>query len=95
MVALIITTLVTLVVFRMKPVYRATARMEIQAETSQLLTLNDINPGWYSDDVYLQTQVNLLQNNNLIWETIEQLGLAAGKGGSGSPAGLSLQFKQT
>jgi capsular exopolysaccharide synthesis family protein len=83
-VALIITTLVTLVVFRMEPVYRATARMEIQAETTQLLTLNDINPGWYSDDVYLQTQVNLLQNNNLIWETIEQLGLAAGKGGPGS-----------
>ena len=43
-VAFIATILVTVVVFRMKPVYRATARMEVQAETPALQTLNELNP---------------------------------------------------
>jgi capsular exopolysaccharide synthesis family protein len=77
-VAFIITMLVTLAVFRMKPVYRATARMEVQAETPQLQTLNDLNPSAATDAAFLQTQVDLLQNNNLAWVTIQQLGLAAG-----------------
>ncbi|MGD0008622.1 MAG: polysaccharide biosynthesis tyrosine autokinase [Terriglobia bacterium] len=90
-VAFIITILVTLVVFRMKPVYRATARMEVQAETPQLQTLNELNPSAAADAAFLQTQVDLLQNNNLAWETIQQLGLAAGSpelsaGGKGGPA---------
>jgi capsular exopolysaccharide synthesis family protein len=90
-VAFIITILVTLVVFRMKPVYRATARMEVQAETPQVQTLNELNPSALTDDAFLQTQVDLLQNNNLAWETIQQLGLAAGNpeiraGGKGGPA---------
>jgi len=91
-VAFIITVLVTFVVFRTKPVYRATARMEVQAETPQLQTLNELNPSASADDAFLQTQVDLLQNNNLAWETIQQLGLAsvypelsaAGKGGPAS-----------
>ena len=90
-VAFIITILVTLVVFRMKPVYRATARMEVQAETPQLQTLTELNPGAATDAAFLQTQVDLLQNNNLAWETIQQLGLAAGNpefraAGKGGPA---------
>ena len=90
-VAFIITILVTLVVFRMKPVYRATARMEVQAETPQLQTLNELNPSAATDAAFLQTQVDLLQNNNLAWETIQQLGLAAGNpefraAGKGGPA---------
>jgi uncharacterized protein involved in exopolysaccharide biosynthesis len=78
MVPFIITVLVTAVVFRMKPVYRATARMEVQAETPQLQTLNELNPSAATDAAFLQTQVDLLQNNNLAWETIQQLGLPAG-----------------
>ena len=90
-VAFVITTLVTLVVFRMKPVYRATARMEVQAETPQVQTLNELNPSAATDAAFLQTQVDLLQNNNLAWETIQQLGLAAGypelrAAGKGGPA---------
>jgi capsular exopolysaccharide synthesis family protein len=90
-VAFIITVLVTLVVFRTKPVYRATARMEVQAETPQLQTLNDLNPSASTDDAFLQTQVDLLQNNNLAWETIQQLGPAAvypelSAAGKGEPA---------
>ena len=90
-VAFVITTLVTLVVFRMKPVYRATASMEVQAETPQLQTLNELNPSVATDDAFLQTQVDLLRSNKLAWETIQQLGLAAGypelrADGKGGPA---------
>jgi succinoglycan biosynthesis transport protein ExoP len=91
-VAFMITILVTLAVFRMKPVYRATARMEVQAETPQLQTLNELDPRAATDAAFLETQVDLLQNNNLAWVTIQQLGLAAaypdlraaGKGGPAS-----------
>ncbi|MGO8736983.1 MAG: GumC family protein [Terriglobia bacterium] len=94
-VAFIVTTLVTLVVFRMKPVYRATARMEVQAETPQLQTLNELGPSAATDAAFLQTQVDLLQNNNLAWVTIQQLGLAAAypdlrTAGKDGPAGAGM-----
>jgi capsular exopolysaccharide synthesis family protein len=79
-VALITTSVVTLGVFRMKPVYRATARMEVRAETPQLQNVNDLNATGINDYTFLQTQVELLQNNNLIWETIQGLGLANAPG---------------
>jgi capsular exopolysaccharide synthesis family protein len=87
-VTFVATLLVTLAVFRMKPVYRATARMEVQAETPPVQTLNELNPSATTDDAFLQTQVDLLQNNNLAWETIQKLGLAGenpdpGGGGKG------------
>jgi len=75
-VAFVATLLVTVVVFRMKPVYRATARMEVQAETPALQTLNELNPSVAADAAFLQTQVDLLQNNNLAWQTMQELGLA-------------------
>jgi capsular exopolysaccharide synthesis family protein len=74
-IALINTVLVTIIVFRMKPVYRATTRMEVQAETPALQTLDELHPNTASDAAFLQTQVDLLQNNNLAWETIQELGL--------------------
>ncbi len=77
-VVFFITILVTIVVFRMKPVYRATARMEVQAETPALQTLSELSPNATADAAFLQTQVNLLQNNNLAWQTMQELGLAAG-----------------
>jgi capsular exopolysaccharide synthesis family protein len=65
--------------------------MEVQAETPQVQTLNELNPSAATDDAFLQTQVDLLQNNNLAWETIQKLGLAGGDpgpgaGGKGGPA---------
>jgi capsular exopolysaccharide synthesis family protein len=90
-VALLTTISVTIVVFRMKPVYRATARMEVQAETPPLQTLNELSLSAATDAAFLQTQVDLLQNNNLAWQTIQELGLAPGQPdlsaeGQGGPA---------
>jgi capsular exopolysaccharide synthesis family protein len=75
--AFLITLLVTIVVYRMRPVYRATARMEVQAETPALQTLNELNPSATADAAFLQTQVDLLQNNNLAWQTMQELRLEA------------------
>jgi len=80
-VAFVATLLVTIVVYRMRPVYRATARMEVQAETPALQTLNELNPSAAADAAYLQTQVDLLQNNNLAWQTMQELKLTAANGG--------------
>ena len=79
--AFLITLLVTIVVYRMRPVYRATARMEVQAETPALQTLNELNPSATADAAFLQTQVDLLQNNNLAWQTMQELGLGVGSVG--------------
>jgi len=109
-VSFLVTLLVTVVVYRMKPIYRATARMEVQAETPALQSLNELSPSAATDAAFLQTQVDLLQNNNLAWQTMQELGLANGNpelaaGGdlwplSGSrptaanPAGLIRSFKK-
>ena len=101
-IALISTVLVTIVVFHMKPVYRATARMEVQAETPALQTLDELHPNTASDAAFLQTQVDLLQNNNLAWETIQELGLgtrlpelSAGQIGGAASINTSLPATQS
>lgn len=99
-IALINTVLVTIVVFRMKPVYRATARMEVQAETPALQTLDELHPNTASDAAFLQTQVDLLQNNNLAWATIQELGLGTrlpelGAGQIGGAASINASLPAT
>lgn len=91
-VAFVATLLVTVVVYRMKPVYRATARMEVQAETPALQSLNELNPSAATDAAFLQTQVDLLQNNNLAWQTMQELGLGNGSVelGTGEISGLEV-----
>ena len=94
-VVAVLATLEAIVSFKMQPVYEATARVEVEAETPQIQSLNDLyrgEPG-YTDDAFLQTQVNVLQSENLAWRTVEQLGLGekaefalAGGGSKPSPA---------
>ena len=71
-------TLAAIVSFKTQPVYEATARVEVEADTPQIQSLNDLyrgEPG-YSDETFLQTQVNVLKSENLAWRTVQQLGLA-------------------
>jgi capsular exopolysaccharide synthesis family protein len=74
-VALILTTLVALFSFKMKPVYQATARVEVEAETPQFQSLNGGYATIPTDNSFLQTQVNVLESDNLAWQTIQQLKL--------------------
>ena len=93
-VVFVLTALVTIVSLEMQPVYQATARVEVQPETPQVMSLNDLSSrrGCYSEDATLQTQLDVLKSENLAWRTVQQLGLgdkaefaAAGGGNGRSP----------
>jgi capsular exopolysaccharide synthesis family protein len=94
--AFVVATLVAIVSFKTQPVYEATARVEVEAETPQIQSLNDLYRGMpgYTDDAFLQTQVNVLNSENLAWRTVQQLGMgqkagfaAVGGGGERPAAG--------
>ena len=74
--AFVLTLLVAVYSYRLKPVYQATARVDIEAEEPLLQSLNDLFRTDQADDTFLATQISILESDNLAWETIEQLGLA-------------------
>jgi capsular exopolysaccharide synthesis family protein len=74
-VALVLTTVVAMINFRMKPVYEAKVRVEVESEEPQLQSLNDFYRGVPSDEVFLRTQVQVLESDSLAWQTIQQMGL--------------------
>jgi capsular exopolysaccharide synthesis family protein len=80
---LILATTVVLMVmvavysFKMRPIYQATGRLDIEAEMPFLQSLNDLFHTGEVDDSFLATQVSILQSDNLIWQTIQQLGLGS------------------
>ena len=71
----ILTVLVAVYSFRTKPVYQATGRLDIEAELPLLQSLNELFRTGEADDSFLATEVSILQSDNLIWETVQQLGL--------------------
>jgi capsular exopolysaccharide synthesis family protein len=75
-VVLVVLAIVTIYTLKMKPIYQATARLEIDSETPQIQSLKDLSESMRIDDTFLQTQVKVLQSDNLAWQTIQQLGLA-------------------
>jgi len=99
-VVAVLATLVAIVSFRTQPVYEATARVEVEADTPQIQSLNDLYRGesGYSDETFLQTQVNVLKSENLAWRTVQQLGLAENSefapGGGEQKPGASLTAAQ-
>jgi succinoglycan biosynthesis transport protein ExoP len=76
-VAFIVVTLVAIASFKMKPVFEATSRIEIDSELPQIQSLNDLYRSMPSDDGFLQTQVNVLQSDSLGWKTVEQSGVGS------------------
>jgi capsular exopolysaccharide synthesis family protein len=73
--AFVLTLLVTVYSYKTKPVYMATARIDIEAEEPLLQSLNDLFRTEEADDSFLATQLSVLQSDNIAWETIQQLGL--------------------
>jgi capsular exopolysaccharide synthesis family protein len=76
-VTTVLAAAVAIVSFKTQPVYEATARVEVEADTPAIQSLNDLfrGEGGFSDDAFLQTQVDVLKSENLAWRTIQQLGL--------------------
>jgi polysaccharide biosynthesis transport protein len=74
-----LTAIVAAISFLMTPMYEAIARLEIEPETPQLQapSTSDVYQKTDADDVFLQTQIQVLQSESMAWQTIEQLNLAS------------------
>jgi len=73
-VAIVLTILAGIVSFKMQPVYEATARVAVEEETPEIQPFYDLYH-ITTTEAFLQTQVNILQSDNLAWQTIEKTGL--------------------
>ena len=74
-VAIVVTVLAAIISFRMEPVYKATARVQVEAETPLIQSLQDLFQKTTADDEFVQTQIQVLKSENLAWRTIEDLNL--------------------
>jgi polysaccharide biosynthesis transport protein len=74
-VAIIVTVLAAIVSFRMEPVYKATARVQVDSETPLIQSLQDLFQKSTADDEFVQTQIQVLKSESLAWRTIDELGL--------------------
>jgi len=75
-VAIIVTTIVAIISFRMQPVYKATARVQVETETPLIQSIEELFQKDNADDTFVQTQIQVLKSENLAWRTIEELRLA-------------------
>jgi capsular exopolysaccharide synthesis family protein len=88
---LTVVTVVTIATFKMKPVYEAAARVEVDKESQLNMQFPDDQNSYdeYMDmDTYLETQTKILESETLAMDTIRSMDL--GKypefGGSSTPA---------
>ncbi|HKW67413.1 MAG TPA: polysaccharide biosynthesis tyrosine autokinase [Terriglobales bacterium] len=72
---LVLTTLAVIASYRMTPIYRATARVEVEADTPLIQSLSELYQKAEADDAFLQTQIQVLKSDNLAWRTIQELRL--------------------
>jgi polysaccharide biosynthesis transport protein len=78
-VTVVLATLVGLSSFRTTPVYRATARVDVEPETPLAQSVTDLvelQQNWDMDDTFLTTQMEVLKSDTLAWRTVEQMRLA-------------------
>ena len=74
--AFLLCVLVAIYSFKMKPVYQSTVRADIEPQIPLLQSLNDLFRPTESDASSLGTQLSILQSDALIWQTIQETGLA-------------------
>ena len=74
-VIIVVTVLAAIISFRMEPVYKATARVQVESETPLIQSLQDLFQKSTADDEFVQTQIQVLKSENLAWRTIEDLDL--------------------
>jgi len=73
----IVGTLTVILSYKATSIYRASSRVQVEAETPLIQSLNDLyhGAGINTDDDFLQTQLQVVQSDTLAWRTIEQLQL--------------------
>jgi uncharacterized protein involved in exopolysaccharide biosynthesis len=83
----VVAVLTAIYTFRMEPVYKATATVEVETTSPQLQTLSEVYRQQAGDDyTFLTTQIQVLQSNSLAWTTLQQLGMFSGPTPAGSPS---------
>src|SRR6201984_226947 len=75
---LTVMTVVTIATFKMKPVYEAAARVEVDKEAQNEIPFQQVtSEEEYTDmDTYLETQTKILQSETLALQTIKSMDLA-------------------
>jgi capsular exopolysaccharide synthesis family protein len=78
-VAFIVTLLAAIASFKTTPIYEATVRLDIEADTPQVQSLNELYRDIQSspDEAFIGTQIQVLEGASLAERTIEQLGLTS------------------
>ncbi|MBI3484628.1 MAG: polysaccharide biosynthesis tyrosine autokinase, partial [Acidobacteria bacterium] len=74
-VVAVMVAVVSVVSFQMQPIYQSSARLEIAGEMPDLSTLQALFSILPSDEEFLQTQVRILQSDELAMQTIRSLRL--------------------
>jgi capsular exopolysaccharide synthesis family protein len=74
-IAFIATVLVAIASFKMTPIYEATVRLDIEADTLQIQSLNDFFRQVPADETFIGTQIQVLEGVSLAELTIEQVGI--------------------
>ncbi|PYV28740.1 MAG: hypothetical protein DMG24_01260 [Acidobacteria bacterium] len=69
-------TIMAIYSFKVNPIYRATAHVEIEAEAPLTMSVSDRFRSMPADEAFLKTQALVIGSDHLAWETIGQLGLA-------------------
>jgi capsular exopolysaccharide synthesis family protein len=84
-----VVTLVSIATFKMKPVYEATARIEIDRDAPSVLPFQAVNSDAAYDDLqnYIETQSKVLQSDTLAMETIKKENLINDPAFGGVPGG--------
>ena len=83
-----VVTFVTIASFKMKPVYQAAARVEVDKESQNTLSFADSNADEDNDSAdYLETQTKILESETLALQTIRSTNLAAYPQFGGTPGG--------
>ena len=85
---LTVVTVVTIATFKMKPVYEAAARVEVDREAQNEIPFQQVTSDEeYTDmDMYLETQTKILQSETLALQTIKTMDLARYPEFGGNPA---------
>jgi succinoglycan biosynthesis transport protein ExoP len=88
-----VVTVVTIASFKMKPVYEAAARVEVDKEAQSIQPFQDSNGfSEYEDsEAYIETQTKILQSETLALMTIKSLDLARYPEFGGTPNSIAWQ----
>jgi succinoglycan biosynthesis transport protein ExoP len=84
-----VVTLVSIATFKMKPIFEATARIEIDRDTPSVLPFQAMNSDAAYDDLqnYIETQSKVLQSDTLAMQTIKKENLINDPAFGGVPGG--------